>query len=768
MLNWFRKVVHDYKWKHAKKKYEEYRKLNDMYNFQIPNFVSHWKWNSKLSSAIWEDGITNQEIIEKIKENNLSIYIWRIERNLNWRPYSEAFLFEMLSFMVACTWVGDKIVINIWNFVWESLNNSSDDRYFSRGEQIEYLKSLMARVSKKRLKDLEIVDLWDSNPELVQTISKRENDIESIDLEEMLSKWADSSGIFKFLLGLMRKYPEFKELMISPKPANENASDLYALTEISIRLQDLLSSNNFQWWSKLQSKFDAIISFLANPDIPNISYKSSVSSTKTRFDADKILELVKFREFIKEKLWWKDFEFLYFDTDECEKFYNLKEWRNTETETSVKKLRNIIMGIVIWAIWVWWPVTYFSSKAKKEQELNVKNAISKALENKVVSISLESWGAIHWVNNDQEKTKMAIDLAKDITWDLILIYWVSDTSIHETIFKFILQEVSKDEIMWYYILSGNDSAKMRKGFIDRLVLNNKVFLTYLWVNLKPYNYLSGLEDDFRKSIRTHYSWLEEWLQEMNKRFENNPDRFWYLLKNSALFMMSDWREVRICRFRSDPQSIGWIEMSSGSLIDHSTIINENPILVLAANGINWVKIETWEEVAYDYFWQSEATIRSMYENAENIFFWGSISDHKMISKLKKLIISDFLDNSKKILGSDIQKYIWKEFLKRNSINMLKLWLPISKFPKLQPYTEAIKRTSEYSWTIKYVWSYDKVKMLWSYLSSDWVLYDAWLASIEWKDYVIFCKSWDMDSDFRLDSYKQAIIAKEILKNLWNR
>ncbi|EKE29649.1 MAG: hypothetical protein ACD_2C00131G0019 [uncultured bacterium (gcode 4)] len=748
-------LFRNFRARQVKHNFEKYRRLNDRYNFAIPNFVLYWKGNSKWTSLINEDWVCN---LESLKENNLSdlvIYIWRVEKSLQWRPYTEQFLMEMLNFMIINTQKWDKVRIGLWNFVWETLNGSDSSRYFTVGEQIKYLKSLISRMNKGRLSDFIITDLKMENRDLFDCLKSKKTEARE-DQDNLTSSW-----IYAALKGLSLKNTGLKELLESPKPNNANSHNDYSLVEISIRIADMLKWNNFQWWSRLQSKLDNIIAFLVNPSIPVISYKSSDSEKKKTFSAEGFIELEDLRKLFKDKIGDNGFKFMYFDTDECERFYQLKECRDKDVKTTINKFRNIIMWIVLGAVWVWVPIEWRMHKKQEEYQQKLMESVWVAMEDREIMTAVE-WPWLAVIKKQSQKVDTIALIAFNVIEDLALRYWVVDKKSQDIIFWLILSELPNDEISRHYVMVWDESKKQRMEFADRFVNKYRTFLIANKISTEPYAHFKSIEKEFRYTINNEESWIKRLLQDVFNVENISPDKYSYFYEELWKYTKIDGTTSEIVRLRSDPRVKQWMETWATNFLLRMDDLNDT--LLEVKKDFKDTEVIVWADVAYDYFWQTRKELRDVYAVLMNIYFEGT-TDYDKHRVIRKILIKEYANNEKSI-RDEIRKrwtadYTMTVFMKKYRKAFEDWWLKPVFYDNFTKEKAAFVNTSEYMGDFFY-YSLREVTYLWVFVADDWDKYLIGKIYIGGKPYVCCMKN-DITTTYELNPFRAKKIAEEYLR-----
>ena len=139
--------------------YNKVSKRNDLLNGPDPRFVSY-RENGKDKKI--ENLDLNSDhchsFIGKMKEDGTG-------------TYSEEAIIALLKYFIDHTKKGEKIVIELANAVSEIMNGEdSMDEYMDFDTQREHMLELAKKISKKKLKDIEIVNIEENNENLFRVL----------------------------------------------------------------------------------------------------------------------------------------------------------------------------------------------------------------------------------------------------------------------------------------------------------------------------------------------------------------------------------------------------------------------------------------------------------------------------------------------------------------------------------------------------------------------------------------------------------------------
>ena len=135
--------------------YNQVGKRNDLLNGPDPRFVSYREnGKDKKIENLDLNADHCHSFIGKMKEDGTG-------------TYSEEVITALLKYFIDHTEKDEKIVIELANVVSEIMNGEeSMEGYMDFEQQKQYMLGLAKKLNKKRVKDIEIVDIQNTNEEL--------------------------------------------------------------------------------------------------------------------------------------------------------------------------------------------------------------------------------------------------------------------------------------------------------------------------------------------------------------------------------------------------------------------------------------------------------------------------------------------------------------------------------------------------------------------------------------------------------------------------
>jgi hypothetical protein len=142
--------------------YGQVSKLNDLLNGPDPRFVSY-RNNGK------DQKIENLDL----DANHCHSYIGKMKED-GTGTYSEEVITALLKYFIDNTAKGETIVIELANAVSEIMNGEeSMEGYMNFDQQKQRILELGKGMSKKRVKDIEIVDILHNNKRLFEVLKEK-------------------------------------------------------------------------------------------------------------------------------------------------------------------------------------------------------------------------------------------------------------------------------------------------------------------------------------------------------------------------------------------------------------------------------------------------------------------------------------------------------------------------------------------------------------------------------------------------------------------
>lgn len=705
--------------------------INDLLNWPDPRFVSY-KENGKDKKIenLNLDADSCHNFIGKMKINGTG-------------TYSDEVISAMIKYFFDHTKKWEKVVIEIANKVSELLNwEESMDGYFTSEKQKEHILSLAKEISKKRVKDLQVVDIQDNNKRLFETLENQWLQwLEGWNLPDFNQNF-DSLDIAKYLYSIALQDPkyvdEIKLLKSDSFNGDKKDSDYYGLIEMAIRINALLHGITLQWGVARQKKYDALLLKHINPytkDFPLLAdFKKSC------------------RDFLK----WKSFKGLYFDTQESEKYINkLDKKSHIQSKTRNALLLTLGLTIEIWA-------SYFTGKYndRKKQKAMTEETIKDIFENKN---AFRSGQMAWWEYKGKEKIE-AINGYTENIYERFLFRYGSIWDFSEKAFKAkILDGINDQEVLGWLWCYGCSDICVEDRVIDEVLIprnigefraNNVPMIPYQ----KYVSYTDAFINTFLLEDDIETTWdqrnISFWWKRDQINMAANKDLWDYALKDFWYYGFR-WQKYRIA-LHKDKRGKQYIVSTGVYYGDFSEKENNNL-------STKWTK-----ELAKDFIKQTNPVIRQVLDQYILRYFrWDNLNSSngywynksKLDRKLEDLLIKDFVKKwlLYKIDQKDIEtinEYLDKFVIEYND-NLLDLWLGVN--PNLLPngflekYEEAMQNTLQ-DWdnvfrnnpwlpVSTYLKKEKVVKHLWKYLASDGKKYAVGCVTISGKTYLYAEQEW---------------------------
>ena len=352
--------------------YNKLGRINDLLNGPDPRFVSY-RENGK------DKKIENIDL----DAAHCHSFIGKMKIDGTW-TYSEDVIIAMLKYFFDHTKKWEKVVIELANKVSELLNGEeSMEGNMKYDEQKGRILELAKEINKKRLNDIEIVDIQDNNKRLFEVLNNEWITwLDGWSNMPNLQQTFDSLDIAKYIYDVAKRDPMYLEEIKNLKSEESRQiswdSDYYGLIEMAIRINALLHWITLQWWVARQKKYDALLMKHINPYIKDFPL------------------LEEFKKQCWEYLKWETFKWLYFDTKESEVLVNkMDAKKQLQSKTKNALLLALWLGIGVWTT-VLWSEYLQSQKQKKVMEETIKEIF----ENKSATRSGE-YG--YWEYLGQEK-----------------------------------------------------------------------------------------------------------------------------------------------------------------------------------------------------------------------------------------------------------------------------------------------------------------------------------------------------------------------------
>ena len=310
--------------------YNKLGRINDLLNGPDPRFVSY-RENGK------DKKIENIDL----DAAHCHSFIGKMKIDGTW-TYSEDVIIAMLKYFFDHTKKWEKVVIELANKVSELLNGEeSMEGNMKYDEQKGRILELAKEINKKRLNDIEIVDIQDNNKRLFEVLNNEWITwLDGWSNMPNLQQTFDSLDIAKYIYDVAKRDPMYLEEIKNLKSEESRQiswdSDYYGLIEMAIRINALLHWITLQWWVARQKKYDALLMKHINPYIKDFPL------------------LEEFKKQCWEYLKWETFKWLYFDTKESEVLVNkMDAKKQLQSKTKNALLLALWLGIGVWTTVLW-------------------------------------------------------------------------------------------------------------------------------------------------------------------------------------------------------------------------------------------------------------------------------------------------------------------------------------------------------------------------------------------------------------------------------
>lgn len=723
--------------------YNKLGKINDLLNGPDPRFVSY-RENGK------DKKIENLDLNPK----HCHSYIGKMKVD-GTGTYSDELITALLKYFFDHTKKWEKVVIELANRVSEIMNwEESMEWNMNYDEQKEHILEFAKIINKKRVWDLEIVNIENNNTRLFELLENEwikwlESDWVKINLWENF----DSLDIARILYNVAKndeKYlDEIRDLKWEELKKIEWNSDYYGLIEVAIRINAILHGITLQWWVGRQKKYDALLLKHINPYIKDFPL------------------LDEFKKFCWEKLKWESFKWLYFDTEKSEDLV-----KKMAAKDRLKAKTRSALLLALWlGIWVWGTVLGSNYLQSQKQKKATQETIKEIFENKKVNWAGEYWyGEYVW----KEKIEKINEYAQKV-YDRFLFRYGSTWSFWEKEFMSkIIDCLNNQKILdklWYDDwLSGTA--------IEDIIIDDYLIPQNVWelkmnnVPVSPYESLVPYTDEFINTILLEDD-FEIKADSTKKVFD---DKWWVKVFNIPV-TKDAWL------FSS--KELGW--KSGYSFFKNKFVVaNHNwNRYILAGNAYVDEPYEKKEEkfwtekakyLALDFMEQTNPILNLVldqyllrYDRLENnhINSDGQYEKNNIRISIEMLIIRDFLKkwlldkiwkkfnvNDKVEKTKKINDFL-DEFVKENKSKLEELsgknkWYYDEANPEFLPngffhkYEDAIENTiKESDWILNQIGrlpvsSYEKtntVDHIWSYQTEDGKMYKVWIVNIWDKRYL---------------------------------
>lgn len=451
--------------------YNKLGKINDLLNGPDPRFVSY-RENGK------DKKIENLDL----NAEHCHSFIGKMKIDGTW-TYSDDVITALLKYFFDHTKKWEKVVIELANKVSELLNGEESMEWNMKyEEQKEHILKLAKGLNKKRLNDLEIVDIENNNTRLFDVLKNEwikwldgyiwvpdfQKPFDSLDIAKYLYRIAKVNVIYLAEIKNL-KSEEFRQI--------NGDSDYYGLIEMAIRINALLHWVTLQWWVARQKKYDTLLLKHINPYVKDLPML---------YDLQK-----NCREYLK----WETFKWLYFDTKESELLVNKMDAKNqllSKTKTALGVALGIGIGASAMLAWT----NYIQTQKQKKAS---QNAINEIFESKKLPRNgdFQSWEYL-W----EEKTEQLNEYTQRIYDRFIFRFW-SIWNFNEKEFKSkIIDCLNNQKLLdgfwteWMY-----DAVALDDVIIDDyLIPQNITEFKISKAPTKPYEFLVPYTDNFIHTV----------------------------------------------------------------------------------------------------------------------------------------------------------------------------------------------------------------------------------------------------------------------------
>lgn len=545
--------------------YNKIGRINDLLNGPDPRFISY-RENGK------------DKKIEKLDLNaeNCHSYIGKMKID-GTGTYSDEVITALIKYFFDHTQKWEKVVIELANKVSELLNGKDSMKdHMNFEQQKQHMLDIAKSLDKKRIKDLEIVDIQDNNKRLFDVL--KHNKIKWLDNKWTLpdfNKNFDSLDIARYLYSVAQQDPkylaEIKWLKSDSFDAENKESDYYGLVEMAIRINALLHGITLQWWVARQKKYDALLLKHINPYIKDFPL------------------LDEFKQNCRDYLKWETFKWLYFDTQESEKYLN----KIDKEELLKSKTRNALLLTLGLTIGIW--TTYFSSNYfdRKKQKAITEETIKDIFENRSVSAWWDMFGVEY--KTPEEKLEQINYYKESIINDFVIRFGWYGKLTRQQFENIIIWCISDQKAL--NILADANSMDKFNIIIDNFLLlpQNKWILIHSWVDVTPYKRYQKYEEIFENTID-----IDGYIQEKNL----------VSFKQVGGYVKLDWRwnAMGIAKTKNGKNVIvGWWYIYKWTIPK-----TENKDR----------SIHQWINISYDYFLQTKPMISTVIDEIILRYCWA--------------------------------------------------------------------------------------------------------------------------------------------------
>lgn len=358
-------------WNIAKAWKEKFTQRDSKLNFVVPKSVVNYYWT---------DGKKDDRNLN-IWEANFRFQIGKMDKR-NETIYSNEIILWWLEYLFKKVKNDDKIIIQLRPDLSKYLCNDDQkengNSILSFQQEKEKIEKLIKKHFKGQSGRFQIVNVSENYPEIFHALKNKGRKWLVTEKLTLTAENISAMSIAQYLYHVSQKNKKFMEIIYNTKGNKqkqadtqtiwENESDYYALIEVAIRLYEILTGINVQWWVDRQTKYDRIIWW--------ILYWQNID----KFKIEKYPDLLELHEICNKARTQTEFERIYVTSKEIRELEDKKIARKGNINKIIGLTSLMLVGML-----GWWGGSKISEyhQEKKQAEKNQK-FLEKSLSDKHV------------------------------------------------------------------------------------------------------------------------------------------------------------------------------------------------------------------------------------------------------------------------------------------------------------------------------------------------------------------------------------------------
>lgn len=701
------------KWLHSISNYLQ--TMDQIFNWPDPRFVSY-KENGK------------DKKVEKINldANHCHNYIGKMNKD-GTGSYSNDVITALISYFIKNTNKWEKIIIELANQVSELLNDNPDiDEYNTVAEQRQHILSIFQKFNKKRIEDVEIIDIENNNKELFSVLKNSWIEWLNTDWNEptLQEKNINSLDIAKYLYRASKKNADYFDAIKSLKPEKLKSeiwnSDYYGLIELAIRINAYLHGITLQSGIWRQKKYDELLLKHINPyskDFPELDQLKKICT----------------QNFISGPFKW-----LYFDTEKSEEFIkNMKI--KAMTRNGIQRNIWITVGLLLGVLWT---NVYTNYQDKQKIQIEIERQQEKIFKDK----KMYSYADMRSTSFEtvEQKEKFVNRLVEDMTNSIKIRYghW---SPINKNISSLLKDELLTWDNISQFFDSENKNVKIIK-FVDTFVKGHTNFLLENGMDVVPFLHLKKYEEKFKNIINLDMK-DEEAKSSFNLKYTTymgNAIDVSGTQKHIWWYQLLNWWKFDIGTFT-------WTQ--SDYVYAKFYLLNRKDI---DQKYCHEYTLGQSQIVAYDYFEQTRPVVNKIllyyYKICENkqydAYSYNKYGWNNLQNDSRELIIKDLVNTGKidEIAENDITAIV--DYVINFIKNYKWMWgekMSFSPYVMLRDHEDALKNSAQKfknkETGVYYIREDEREKYAFdymgTYLKQDGTEYDYWMVNIDWVSLIVW-------------------------------